>query len=124
MPHSVQYNAAEDIIEAHIQGKTGVPELTEAMREIFRNAAWEGCPRILTDLREADLDLTTIEIYHLPEIVKQEAETASLKIYHIKRAYVVRQNQDMDFYEDVSVNRGHNVKVFQDSTKARQWLLH
>jgi len=77
-----------------------------------------GCTRILNDLREVDLELSTVDIYDIPNLVAGSGIERS-----VKRAVVFsRDVGDYQFFETVSVNQGQFVRVFEDFDVAVTWL--
>jgi hypothetical protein len=100
-------------------------------QEIIEQLSAHNCLRFLNDMRQASIQLSTLDIYDLPawiEGVMQEAGVSRA----CKRALVVASDfNEYKFFETVSRNHGHLVEVFTDSdatgifrdeTKACEWL--
>ncbi|MHC4624374.1 MAG: hypothetical protein ACYS4W_10795 [Planctomycetota bacterium] len=90
----------------------------EYAKEIIGTASKHNCKRFLNDMREAQLDLSTIEIYEIPGFL----DAAGLDRTSKRALVVSRQPEDYRFFENVSINRGYNVKVFEDMDEAMNWL--
>ena len=123
MAYSVEYDPKEKIIVAKITGKTELAELQKVGASIIHLAKQEDCFCILTDLSHADLHVTTLEIFNLPQDLAGIAKTLGLNIYSFKRAFVALKDQTiLDFYETVSRNRSYHTKLFFDFEEAKNWL--
>ena len=125
MTYSVTYNPLEGIIEACVWGNTGLAELKEMVQEIAPTVKETGCFFILTDLRAAQISLSTLDLYYLPGAISEIMSGSNVKTYSVKRAFVISEKMKFfHFYEDVSLNRGHLIKLFYDIDAARKWLKH
>ena len=91
----------------------------EAMaREVAALAKQQGCTRLLNDLREATIPSSASAIYSMPRITDEAGVPPGLR-----RALVVSAaTRDFLFLETVSLNRGHNIRIFTDPEAARAWL--
>jgi hypothetical protein len=76
------------------------------------------CDCMLDDVREVTVALSTIDIFAIPHL----ADEAGLQKL-IRRALVVRdENDDFEFLETASVNRGQNLRIFTDIDEAKRWV--
>ena len=108
---------------AVITGKADLAELREFAVSIIRTAKRENCFRILTDLSKAELNMTVMQTFNLPQDITEFAAAAGLDIHAFKRAFVASENQDvLDFYETVARNRSHYTRLFHDIEEAKAWL--
>lgn len=123
MPHVIIYNSEARVIEITIQGDFSLSEAKEIISEATQVAKEQNCFLVLTDLREATLKLSTLEIYELPNVVSDKLASSGLHAYEFKRAFVAAKDlKDYDFFETVTVNRGQNAKLFHDVDEAKKWL--
>lgn len=123
MAYSVEYDPKEKIIIAKITGKTELAELQKVGTNLIHLAKQENCFCILTDLNHADLHVTTLEIFNLPQYLAEIAKAEELNVYSLRRAFVALKDQAiLDFYETVSRNRSHHTKLFFDFEEAKNWL--
>jgi hypothetical protein len=82
------------------------------------------CSRILLDFRQTRMGISTLKIYQTPPKLAQEFEKFNIAIRDLKRAFLMREgDEDMRFFETVSLNNLQNFKAFTDVEKAREWLL-
>src|SRR5215470_13275041 len=123
MPYTVEYDP-QGIITAKVQGQVTIAVVRNLTRDIYQLAKEKDCQRILTDLRKAELKLAMVEVYTLPKLFSEIAAENGLQIYKLKRAMLAPSGESLpDFFETVSRNRVHNIKVFTDELLARQWLF-
>ena len=123
MPHTVEYNPEENMVIAKFMGKVDLPDLLEGLANIIRAAKQENCRYVLTDLHQADLQVSVSQTYNFPDTIKKIARAEDISLHQIKRAFVAAKHQDiLEFYENVSINRSHKTKLFHDIEEAKSWL--
>jgi len=123
MTYTVEYNANTKIIESHFQGETDLEELKEVARKTLQIVQQTNCLNVLTDLSDASLNASVVDLFEHPQQLAEIIQEAGLNVHMLKRAFVVRgDGENFKFYEDVAVNRGHTVMLFHDLDKARNWL--
>lgn len=95
-----------------------------AMADLIQMAKEQGCFRVLNDMRGATLKLSMVEVYNLPNLIAETASTAGLQVYKFKRALVISEDQVLlPFFENVSRNRLHKLRLFHSIESAEQWLF-
>lgn len=123
MPFSISYNADLAICEIVVTGVYNDP-----LAEQIRSAAQEiilkhNCIRLIIDCRAAQLQTSTLSLLASPDEIKEILSAMEIPSFRLKRAFVVsRDIDDYSFIETVSVNRGLQVRVFQDMKEAVSWL--
>ncbi len=127
MAYKVTYNADEDCVHARIEGAVDLAMAHRYAREVIKQLSAHHCLRLLNDMRQASVHLSTVDIYELPAWIDERGVNRACK-----RALVVAQDfSEYKFFETVSRNHGHLLEVFADSnttgifrdtTKAREWL--
>ena len=123
MAYSVEYDSTAEIIVANITGKTNVADLREVLFIIIQLVKQRQCFRILTNLQEAKINASVVDIYNLPGEISERIKESNLNFHAIKRAFVASKDKGhLDFYETISRNRSHNVKLFYDLEEAKAWL--
>ena len=123
MAYSVEYDSTEEMIVANITGKINAFDLREVLLIIIQLVKQRQCFRILTDLREAKLNASVVEIYDLPGEISEIIKKNDLNFHTLKRAFVAPKDKGhLDFYETVSRNRSHNVRLFYDLEEAKTWM--
>ena len=123
MSHTIIYNSESHVIEIKVQGKLTVDEIREITSEIAQIAVAKNCFLCLSDLREARLNLSTLELYELPQIISDMLASAGVNVHGFKRALVVAKDlENFRFFETVTSNRSQNARLFQDIDEAKKWL--
>ncbi len=124
MTHTITYNSTDGIIELKVQGDLTLISAKEIASELVQLVKAEHCFLILHDLREVTIELSTLDIYELPTVFSEIVTLGGFEIDKLKRAFVAPKGQeDVHFFETVSVNRMQNVKYFFDVDEAKKWLL-
>ena len=124
MPHTIIYNSELDIVESKLQGDMTLGEVEEIVTKIAKTAKEHDCRLIFTDFRKVSRKLSILQIYELPDRIKNIFIALGINVLLYKRANVVAKDlDDYVFHENVMVNRGQNEKVFTDIDKATKWLI-
>ena len=124
MPHTIIYNSESHVIEMTVQGELTMKEAKEITLEASKIAKEQNCFVYFSDYREATVKLSTLEVYELPKIISDILASSGLNVHKFKRAFVVARDLKVyEFFENVTVNRGQNVRVFYDVDEAKRWLL-
>jgi len=115
---SVHYDEECDCLIGSFVGTLDQETLKEYAKEVAKTASKHDFRHFLNDLREAEVDFSSIEIINIPGIF----HAAGLDISR-RRAIIVPNNlEDYRFFETVANNRGFNVKLFTDLNEAMNWL--
>jgi hypothetical protein len=85
---------------------------------IIAAAVERQCQSVLSDERELEYRLNTVDTYAAAVFIAEHAPLVS-QVAIVCRADMAR---DAGFWEDVAVNRGLRVKMFQDLPAAEAWL--
>jgi hypothetical protein len=125
MSHTVIYNAETHVIESKFQGLLTFDEVKLFISEGALMSKEKDCRFFLSDYREVKLKLSTLEIYNVPQLLKDVFSSFGLNVYLLKRAVVAaRDLNDYRFYENVAFNSGQYAKVFTDIDEAKKWLSY
>jgi len=120
MPYIIAY-VPQGIITAKVQGQLTMVIVRDLTRDVLQLAKERDCQRVLNDLREAKLKLSMADVFILPKLFSESASTLGVQILKLKRAVVVSNGETLShFFETVSRNRIHNVRIFYDHESARQ----
>lgn len=131
MAYEVIYNPDENCVHAHIEGAVDLAMAQRYAQEIIKHLRTRDCPRLLNDMRQASLQLSTMDLYELPAWIEEACEAAGVNRACKKALLISRDFKDYKFYETVSRNHGHLLEVFADSEKtgifrdlaeAEKWL--
>ena len=121
MSHTIVYNSEEHIIELKVLGRLTMGEIREIIPQMVSTIKEKDCFSIVSDYREAELNLSTIDIYEVPKMIS--IALGEFDGFRLKRALVVTKDlKDFHFFDTVSFNQGQNVKLFQDIVEAKKWL--
>ncbi len=124
MPHTVIYNPELRIIETKLIGDMTLGEVDELLAKIAKIAKEKECLLILNDFREVSQKLSILQIYQLPDRIKNIFTSFGVNVSLCKRANVVTNDlDDYVFHENVMVNRGQIEKTFTDFDQAKRWLI-
>jgi hypothetical protein len=131
MACKVSYNAEEDCVHASIEGEVDRALAQRYAREIIQQLRAHNCLRLLNDMRQASIKLSTIDIYDLPAWLEERLEEAGVSRYVRRALLVARDFNDYEFFETVTRNHGQLLEVFADSkitgifhdiSEADEWL--
>lgn len=120
MPIEIHYDAEIECLCVKLTGKLNMAAIQEGLGALVEaEAAHPECRRLLNDLQEAAMDMNTVEIYKLPQMLISSGLNPNWR-----RALVVPPAflQDFKFYETAAYNQGYSVKVFTDRADALKWL--
>lgn len=124
MPHTVFYDSELGMVASELSGEMTVGEVEEIITKIARLAREKDCRLIFTDFRGVSRILSILQIYELPDRIKNIFAAFDINVLLYKRANVVERDlDDYIFHENVMVNRGQIERVFTDIDKARKWLI-
>lgn len=124
MSHTVIYNSVIQVVETKAQGHLTLTEAKEIISKIIQTAKESNCVLCLSDYREAEINMSTLEIYNIPKIISATSDSQGLFANEFKRAIIVKKDlENFDFYETVTLNSGQRAKLFQDIDEARRWLF-
>ena len=123
MSYTVEYDPEENMVIAKVMGKVGLPDLLECLTNILRVAKQENCIYILTDLHEATLEVSVSQIFSLSDTIGGMAKEQGMAVHAFKRVFIAAKGQDiLELYENASLNRNHNTKLFYNIEEAKSWL--
>jgi len=124
MTHTIEYDDAGYIYVIY-EGNFDVRGALAVLTEVASFVKEYDCHRVLADFRNATMNISTLHIYDLPELLVGQAVKAGISLHHLKRAMVapVSQMENFRFFETVSFNRMQTLRLFRDVEEARAWLL-
>lgn len=122
MPYMIQHNEQEGIIVVTVRGDFDLPSAQAALKEVIATIVETQCFLMLSDLREANITISVLDIFTLPGMVEEISAKFGLNPRHVRRAIVTDQQMRMKFYENVFLNRGYPAVLFDDMEKAKAWL--
>jgi hypothetical protein len=124
MPYTTTYDFADDIIVTKLSGIVTLDIIRDGLEDIMRLSIEHNCFRWLNDFSDSILNVPIHQLFSYAESVPVFLEKIGNKKFMIRRAIVKnKQSDSFSFFENASVNRGVNTKVFTDAESARKWLL-
>jgi hypothetical protein len=119
MSWTIEYNSDLKIVLVK-SGGIWTPEQDMDMLEALRKSSDEHkCLSLLIDHRGCTMDFGFMSIYNRPEVYEKLQFPKDVKAALIFNKIV----DDNLFFENVCVNRGFNVKIFDNYDLAMKWLI-
>jgi len=119
MPFNIEYDIDQDCIFSTFIGEIDMPLVKEYIAALLPVLEATKCRRVLSDSRQADLKLTSMDIMQFPKMAEDSPLTTNLK-----RAVLASPGTSgYELYETLSNMQGQNVQVFPTRGKALEWLL-
>jgi hypothetical protein len=92
--------------------------------EISRSVIETKCRKILVDLRQGSIHLSTAKIVMTPKKLAGEFQKHGVAVESLTRAVLIGSGAvDFHFLENVSLNQNQRMRIFTDKFIARQWLM-
>lgn len=117
---NVRYDEKLNCLCGQAKGHVDRKSVDEYLEKITQAASKYNCKFFLNDMREAEIDLSVIEMYELPGFLDAAGIDRSWK----RSIIASKQLDDYRFWETISVNRGYHVKVHTDQNEAINWLVN
>jgi hypothetical protein len=119
MPWSIEYNADLKIISVTCSGEWTPEQDSRMLAELKHTSESRGCLSFLIDFRMVRFKFEFMSIYNRAEIYEGMQFSKDTRA-----ALVVTKLMDNhSFYENVCVNRGFKVRLFESLEKATRWLV-
>lgn len=80
-----------------------------------------GLPGAMVDFSNAVLEMPLVDIYKLPDWFEARSLPRETRIAVVLPPDPVNMHK-YTFFDDVATNRGYHVRLFWESTRARDWL--
>ena len=124
MAHILKPDVDRGIVAIEFQGPLSAEALSQGFADGLAFANHNSWERVLSDCRLASLQLSTLEIYALPDSLVAHHPTQDAWIHKLRHAIVCTSNlDDYRFLETILKNRSHNAAVFSDIELAQNWLV-
>ena len=119
MPFNIEYDADQEIIVATFLGEITMTLVKEYIATLLPVLEETRCQRVLSDSRNAEMKLSSMDIMKFPDMAKASPLTANLK-----RAVLAKPGTSgYELYETLSTVQGQRVRVFSSKADALAWLL-
>jgi hypothetical protein len=123
MPFTVTYNNELRIIESTLVDQVTNKDLLKHEAQCIALAKENESTRILSDARQATLEMSVVDLYGLPEFYGDQGLQRSVRIAVLPPTSEAGKDL-VDFYETVSLNRGWTVGIFEERQEALDWLFN
>jgi hypothetical protein len=123
MPFIVKYNNELSIIESVLVDQVTNKDLLEHEAQCIALAKENESTRIITDAKQATLEMSVVDLYGLPEFYGDQGLNRFVRIAVLPPTSGPGKDL-VDFYETVSLNRGWTVGIFEERQEALDWLLN
>jgi len=124
MPYTLNYEEA-GFIRLFYEGDANLKEMKAVIAQGVALAEEKDCVRVLSDFRAMKLNLSMMDLFSIPRNQISQSKELNIPFYKFRRAVVVPKAdfENYKFFENVAVNRSHQVKIFTDPEDAISWLL-
>lgn len=118
MPFNIEYDEEQDCIIATFIGEINMTMVKEYIAALLPVVETTGCRRVLSDSRQGELQLTSIDIMQFPKMADASPLTSELK-----RAVLAPPGKSgYEMYATLCNMQGQHVKVFSTLAEAMAWL--
>ena len=126
MTINVKFDIENRIVTGKLIGEVDRSTLRDYTIEMEKVIIQEKSSLVLSDYREADFQLSTLDLFRMPERHSKLIAELGGNIHSLKRALIFSENDTelAKFFENVAVNRGQKVKIFFNDADAMAWLLN
>jgi hypothetical protein len=122
MPFTVKYSDELRIIESTLVDQVTNKDLIKHEAQCIALAKENESTRIITDAKQATLEMSVVDLYGLPKFYDDQDLQRSVRIAVLPPTSEAGAEL-VDFYETVSLNRGWTVSIFEERQEALDWLL-
>jgi len=118
VPSTIEYLPEKGYTLNRADGQTSPDIAIECMTEMLEVSTKHDCSNLLADLRATTMMAATIDTFELPN----RFEKLGLLPEHKLAIVYSEAEDDYQFLETVSRNRGLQIRVFADFEDAENWL--
>lgn len=118
MKYEIIYSEEKKLVMGKVDGYFDLSLVSEMAGKMAKLNQEKDCGKILTDLRNAEITSSTMEICRMPKAMSDAGLPRMCMI-----ALLIREvKPDYRFLETVSMNHGQQVELFNDMGAAMAWL--
>lgn len=118
MGYSVCYDGTDDCVILTVTGVVDMETIRVMAAEVAAKCEEMDCTHILNDMSNADIQVSFMDVFSSPSVIEASGIPSKTK-----RALVVPEDfSEREFLETVTRNAFHNLVVFTDLEKAKEWL--
>jgi hypothetical protein len=121
MAWKIDYRQKERILSAKASGPIDLDTLKQFASEILAALSANNAKKVLTDYRDATLEVSILDIYSWPRIIKKLGYSPGIQIA-VVYSEASENKESFLFYENVLQNAGFFHRVFTDLSESLEWL--
>ncbi len=119
MKWEINYYENDDILTVKAEGTIDVESEETLRNDVVKSMRENTCKRLLIDLKNIEIKLSTFEIYDIPRKYMEQSISRDTKMAIL---FPESESRDFNFYETVSRNAGYDVMLFPEFDTAMKWL--
>ncbi len=124
MPYNITYNEEHKIIESVFTGTVNIEDLIDLMKSETDLSLRHDCYLSLIDFTRAKIDIDTMTIYNIPNLIEQIARPLGENKHKTRWAMLANKSDvNLAFIEIVTQHRGLKLQLFNSTDIAMLWLL-
>ncbi len=113
------YDSELDYLTLCVSGEVTLERIRELAPKVSGILKKNNCLRFINDMSVATINVSIGQMYSSPKVMDESGITRD-----IKRALVVPSDfKDAVFLENLTFNKGHNLKIFKNIDNAKLWLF-
>lgn len=122
MEYTTEFDEVNEIIIIRVKGEYHRPEDSLTIQKFVRKFYNKrGCCRFLIDMRQTQIIGETMDVFVTGSVPVDTDLRMKMTPHKVALVYS-SINIEQRFLEEVAVNRGYNIKVFEKIDKAIEWL--
>ena len=121
MPWRLIHLESEEVVETVYSGAVTAEELLAAIRANVAAGQARGVKRFLSDCRPMDAGGSLTDVYELPAVYESLGAGRDWKEAILLPVRPAAEDE-LRFYETVSLNKGFRVRIFDSRVAALAWL--
>ena len=118
MPHSVEVIEDAEYVKVVFSGEMSKQDHETGRDDAVRALKESGFTRLLVDARPIDAKMSALDDYEFT----REHQSTPIGLVRIAVVYRDEESERFKFIENVSVNRGGNMRIFTNPDEAVDWL--
>ena len=122
MSHKLRFDADLGNVYIEFEGAQNVETIYKAFSEAIIVAESIDSFRILSDFRLATLELSTLQIYSLPDALSAFKPDSSPWLHKYRHAILANIDDDFRFMVTMFNNRSQTAELFDSFSEAESWL--
>jgi hypothetical protein len=121
MPYSVTFSEDTRIVRIKNSGQLSMNEIVAQTGEAARLSKDKGSKLLLTDFSAVAVNTSLVDIFQFPELYESLGMDRTFKIAVLISNIELNTNE-LRFYENITLNRGWQVRIFLKEDEAELWL--